>query len=61
MLLVYFVRLADRSDRTYMAMISRGFTGQFPVTGQLTWQRPDTFFILISASITLVFWIWQLV
>ena len=61
MLQVYFIRLADRSDRTYMAMLSRGFTGQFPVTDQLTWHLPDSLFILISSCMTLVFWIWQLV
>lgn len=52
---VYFIRLADRSDRTYMAMLSRGFTGQFPITEQLTWRLPDTLFTLIGFSMTLVF------
>jgi len=45
---VYFIRIIDHSERTYMAMMSRGFSGQCPSIGKLNWQLNDT--ILVSAG-----------
>jgi energy-coupling factor transport system permease protein len=46
---VYFVRIVGRSERTFDAMISRGFTGQCPTTLKLHWQYKDS--LLTSAGL----------
>lgn len=57
-LLVYLFRVSERSDRSYQAMISRGFSGHFPVTVQLSWKLADTLFLLSALILIGVFWIW---
>ena len=54
---MYFVRVVGRSERTYSAMISRGFSGQCPSAVKLNWQIKDSLLTaagFISAIIILM-------
>lgn len=44
---VYFSRLIDRSERSHLAMLSRGFTGTIYTRNELYWRSTDSL-ILIS-------------
>ncbi len=55
---IYFVRVVERSERSYSAMISRGFSGQCPSSVELNWQLKDSLltvsgFIFIIIILTL--------
>lgn len=60
-LMVYLFRVSERSDRSYQAMISRGFYGHFPVTLELNWKLRDTLFLIIIFLLTGNFWICRIV
>lgn len=45
---VYFSRLIDRSERSHIAMISRGFTGEIYTWYQLKWRGIDTGIVLFN-------------
>ncbi len=59
-LLVYLFRVSERSDRSYQAMISRGFSGHFPVTEELNWKFGDTLFLIITLFLIAGFLIWRI-
>ncbi len=58
--LLYLFRLSERSERSSQAMLSRGFSGRFPVTVQLHWCFTDTMFFAGTFFLTSGFWLWRL-
>jgi len=57
---VYFSRLLDRSERSHLAMVSRGFNGEIYTRYQLHWRFIDTIIValnLILFSILIFGWI----
>lgn len=58
---VYLSRLIDRSERSHIAMISRGFNGEIYTRYQLNWHWLDTsvllFNLLLVMLITIFHWI----
>ncbi len=55
---VYFIRIIERSERTYFTMISRGFSGQFPSISKLNWQLNDTILVSIGFIFTITTIMW---
>jgi energy-coupling factor transporter transmembrane protein EcfT len=51
---IYFVRVVERSERSYSAMISRGFSGQCPSSVRLEWQFKDSLLTTIGFIITII-------
>ena len=45
---VYLGRLIDRSERSHIAMISRGFSGEIYTRFRLDWQKSDTFILSVN-------------
>ncbi len=45
---VYLARLTERSERTYWAMLSRGFNGKFPFDYPMTFSKHDALFVLLA-------------
>lgn len=41
--IVYLTRIVERSDRTYLAMVSKGFTGKMPNGKNIRWTIRDSF------------------
>lgn len=51
------LRTIDRSERIHRAMLSRGFTGTFPLYGQeRDWRWRDTLFTLAGMAVSLMLW-----
>ncbi len=51
---VFMLRLIERSDRTYLAMISRGFDGEVHPLFSLQWHGRDTIAIGIALTFILI-------
>jgi len=50
---VLTVRIVERSERIFLAMLSRGFKGKFYLNGHLLWHFRDTVVLCISLIITI--------
>ncbi len=59
-LLMYLLRVWERSGRSSEAMVSRGFTGRFPIVYKLNWCFADTIFFLCTVLLTAGFWLWRI-
>jgi cobalt/nickel transport system permease protein len=44
--IVYLTRIVERSDRTYLAMLSKGFNGKMPNGKNLSWKVSDSLFCI---------------
>ncbi|HGY56281.1 MAG TPA: hypothetical protein ENK44_11290 [Caldithrix abyssi] len=49
----YMLRLIMRSERSYMAMMSRGFNGSFPARQTSQWTRTDTAVSIVGITLLL--------
>lgn len=58
-LMMYLLRVFERSERSSQAMLSRGFYGRFPVMVTLHWNLADTFFAGGAFLLTTGFWLWR--
>ncbi len=47
---VLFLRSYARAERVHRAMLSRGFTGTFPLRGGLEWRSRDSAFLVMAAA-----------
>ena len=54
---VLTIRIIERSERIFLAMLSRGFKGRFYTSGQLSWKTMDTLVITIPLLIALLLFI----
>ena len=59
MFAVYFIRILERSDRTYQVMISRGFSGKIPISSELNWQIRDSLLVGIGFIFTVLVNLWN--
>ncbi len=50
---LYMMRLIVRSEKSYLAMISRGFNGTFPNQKPLQWGIKDTLIAIVSLALIL--------
>jgi len=53
-----FLRVFDRSERIYAAMLARGYKGTIQTLKYFKLQRVDFFFIILFLSIITVIWVW---
>jgi cobalt/nickel transport system permease protein len=57
---ILFIRSYERGERIYAAMLSRGYTGELPVTRKLQFRLPDACFaaalIILIVSPALLWW-----
>lgn len=51
---VYMIRLFDRGDRFYYALLSRGFRGELSFEFPIRWKQSDTWMLITGASFILV-------
>ncbi len=51
---VLLVRAHERAERVYLAMVSRGFSGQFPLARPLLWRTADTAVTACAGALLLV-------
>ena len=58
---VYLSRVYERSERTFQAMLSRGFNGTLPITYQLRWKVADSFFLASGLTLLLGYWLCQII
>lgn len=49
-MIVYLTRIIERSDRTYLAMISKGFNGKMPNGKNIRWTWRDSVFSAMAAA-----------
>lgn len=56
---VYFTRIIEHSERIYLAMISRGFSGQFPVHEELSWHLYDSLLVGGGIILTIMVIVWN--
>jgi cobalt/nickel transport system permease protein len=56
---VYFVRIIDRNDRTFQAMISRGFSGRIYILSEQKWNMQDSFVVATGFCLTIIMMIWN--
>lgn len=56
---VYFTRIIERSERTFLAMISRGFSGHFPSLHEFRWHWPDSLLVLFTFIFSLLVALWK--
>jgi cobalt/nickel transport system permease protein len=54
---VLTIRIIERSEKIFLAMLSRGFKGKFYLNGSLTWKVTDTF----AFSLLLLFTLWPFI
>lgn len=59
MIAVYCIRIIDRNDRTFQAMISRGFSGRIYIMSELTWNLKDSLVISAGFLFTLIIMLWK--
>jgi energy-coupling factor transporter transmembrane protein EcfT len=53
--IVYFGRLIERSERSYMAMLSRGFNGTIHTRYNLHWRASDTGILIFNFAFLSMF------
>jgi len=59
MLAVYANRVIERNDRTFQAMISRGFSGEIHIMTVLTWKLNDSLIIITGLIFTTMMILWK--
>jgi cobalt/nickel transport system permease protein len=52
-----FLRSLERSDRVYAAMLSRGYTGELPVSEAAPFMKSDQWILAIGLSVMLLIWL----
>ena len=52
---IYFSRLIDRSERSHLAMISRGFYGEIYTRYQLSWRFIDSVVVFVHLTVFTLF------
>jgi cobalt/nickel transport system permease protein len=50
----YLVRIFDRNERLYRALISRGFNGSIPLRDNIIWRGSDTVIVLFFGTVILI-------
>jgi cobalt/nickel transport system permease protein len=53
-----FLRSYERSERVYMAMSSRGFSGRFVSHQEMKFKLDDYVYLLLVAAAIVAVWIW---